>query len=265
MARHGGEDGPTGPPFPAAASPRAGPALVEDHDATTLIPPGWRATLVAGDAIRRDRDAWGGTRMAILKIAKMGHPVLRRPAQDIADPTDPEIARLAADMRDTLADLGASGLAAPQVHTGKRLVVYRLRADRIPAGAGYGPVPWTTMVNPVIEPLTEDRVMVWERCLSLPGLHGKVPRTPHIRIRYRTLAGDAVAHEATGSHASLLQHECDHLDGVLYPMRMTDLSLLAFNDAPGPLAEHAAREPAAIDPLFLDLVARWPASGVPNG
>ncbi|MXY15699.1 MAG: peptide deformylase [Acidobacteria bacterium] len=196
--------------------------------------------------------------MAILKIARMGHPILRRKAAEIADPTDPEIARLADDMRDTLEDLGASGVAAPQVFVGKRLVVYRLRADRIPAGAGYAPVPWTAMVNPVLTPLVEEKELVWERCLSIPGLHGRVPRWPRIGVQYRTLAGDTITHEATGTWAALLQHECDHLDGVLYPMRMSDLSLLAFNDSPGPLAEHAAREASAIDPLFLDLVERWP-------
>ncbi len=197
--------------------------------------------------------------MAILQIARMGHPVLRTPADPVADPTAPEVARLAGDMQDTLDHIGASGLAAPQVFTGIRLVVYRLRADRIPAGADTDPVPWTVMVNPVLTPLARETVPVWERCLSLPGLHGRVPRYPRIGARYLTLAGAAVEREATGSWAALLQHECDHLDGVLYPMRMTDLSFLAFNDSPGPLSEHAARAPDEIDPLFLDLVARWPA------
>ena len=166
--------------------------------------------------------------MAILKIARMGHPVLRAPAQPVADPTDPEVARLARDMRETLEDLGASGLAAPQVFDGRRVVVYRLRPDRIPAGADYGPVPWTAMVNPVLSPLVRETVPVWERCLSLPGLHGRVPRCPRIGVRYTDLAGATVEHEAAGSWAALLQHECDHLDGVLYPMRMTDLSTLTF-------------------------------------
>ena len=196
--------------------------------------------------------------MSILRIARMGHPVLRAPAAPVADPGDPEIARLANDMRETLDHIGASGLAAPQVFAGVRLVVYRLRADRIPAGAGVEPVPWTVMVNPELTPLGGDKVMVWERCLSLPGLHGQVPRHPRIGVRYATLAGGTAEREAAGSHAALLQHECDHLDGVLYPMRMTDLSTLAFNDSPGALAAHAARDADAIDPLFLDLVARWP-------
>ena len=196
--------------------------------------------------------------MSVLEIARMGHPVLQAPARPVEDPGAPEIARLADDMRETLDHIGASGLAAPQVFHPLRLVVYRLRADRIPADAAYGPVPWTVMANPVLTPLDGRKVEVWERCLSLPGLHGRVPRQPHIGVAYTTLGGEAVEHEAQGSWAALLQHECDHLDGVLYPMRMTDLSLLAFNDSPGPLATQAARGRDDIDPLFLDLVDRWP-------
>ena len=196
--------------------------------------------------------------MAVLGIARMGHPILRRPAAAVVDPTEPEIARLAADMQETLEDIGASGLAAPQVFVAKRVVVYRMIAARIPPGSDLEPVPWTVMINPEITPLTEERVPVWERCLSIPGLHGKVPRYPRIAIRYLTLAGKAVGHDAHGSWAALLQHECDHLDGILYPMRMTDMSTLAFNDSPGPLAEDAAAEAERIDPLFLDLVAHWP-------
>ena len=196
--------------------------------------------------------------MAVLRIAKMGNPALQRVAEPVDDPTAPEIAKLAADMRETLEDIGASGLAAPQVLVSKRVVVYRMIEARIPEGSGIPPRPWTVMINPEITPETEEKVMVWERCLSIPGLHGKVPRHPEIRISYRTLTGERAEHGAHGSWAALLQHECDHLDGVLYPMRMNDLSLLAFNDEPGQLARDAATSPE-IDPLFLDLVARWPA------
>lgn len=197
--------------------------------------------------------------MSILAIAKMGHPMLKRIAAKVDDPTDPAVARLCADMRETLEDIGASGLAATQVFVDQRVVVYRVGASRIPAGSGLQPVPWTVMVNPVITPLTYEKVDVWERCLSIPGLHGRVPRYPRISIRYQTLEGANVEQEAHSSWAALLQHECDHLDGVLYPMRMEDLSLLAFNEAPGALAEEAATRPDRIDPLFLDLVERWPA------
>ena len=199
--------------------------------------------------------------MAILKIARMGHPVLSRVATRVEDPTDPEIARLAADMRETLEDIGASGIAAPQVFVEKRVVVYRMIAARIPAGSGIEPVPWTVMVNPEITPLAEEKIPVWERCLSIPGLHGKVPRFPRISIRYQTLEGGTVEQEAHGTWSALLQHECDHLDGVLSPMRMEDLSLLAFNESPGPLAEEAAQYPDRVDPLFLDLVEQWPTRG----
>jgi len=196
--------------------------------------------------------------MAVLRIAKMGNPVLSQVAAPVADPTAPEIKKLAADMRDTIEDIGASGLAAPQVFESRRVVVYRIIASRIPEGSGLEPRPWTVMVNPVIKPRTEKKTLVWERCLSVPGLHGKVPRFSHIAISYQDLDGRSVSHDAHSSWAALLQHECDHLDGIVYPMRMTDLRLLAYNDEPGPLAREVVADPKGIDPLFIDLVERWP-------
>ena len=196
--------------------------------------------------------------MAVLRIAKMGNPILRQVAAPVEDPTAPEIRKLAADMQETLEDIGASGLAANQVFVPKRVVVYRMIASRIPAGSGIPPRPWTVMVNPVVTPKTKDTTPVWERCLSVPGLHGKVPRFLDIEIAYKDLEGKTHTYRAHSSWAALLQHECDHLDGVLYPMRMTDLSLLAYNEEPGPLAEELARGEKTIDPLFIDLVERWP-------
>jgi peptide deformylase len=196
--------------------------------------------------------------MAVLRIAKMGNPVLLRKAEPVADPTAPGIRRLAADMQETLEDIGASGLAAPQVFVSQRVVVYRIIAARIPEGSGLVPRPWTVMVNPVITPKTEAKTPVWERCLSIPGLHGKVPRFLQIEISYFDLEGKKHRHDAHSSWAALLQHECDHLDGIVYPMRMTDLSLLAFNEEPGPLAREVHENPKGIDPLFVDLVERWP-------
>ena len=197
--------------------------------------------------------------MAVLRIAKMGNPVLAQKAAPVADPTAPEIRALAADMQETLEDIGASGLAAPQVSVSRRVVVYRIIAARIPRGSGLEPRPWTVMVNPVITPRTEAKTPVWERCLSIPGLHGKVPRYMHINIAYQDLEGRHASHDARSSWAALLQHECDHLDGIVYPMRMTDLGLLAYNDEPGPLAREVAADASGIDPLFIDLVERWPA------
>ena len=199
--------------------------------------------------------------MAVLRIAKMGNPILLGKAEPVADPAAPEIRRLAADMQETLEDIGASGLAAPQVFVPKRVVVYRMIASRIPAGSGIQPRPWTVMVNPVITPKTAKTTPVWERCLSVPGLHGKVPRYLNINIRYQTLEGKTESYDAHSSWAALLQHECDHLDGVLFPQRMTDLTLLAYNDEPGPLAREVHENPDGIDPLFIDLVERWPGRG----
>ena len=196
--------------------------------------------------------------MAVLRIAKMGNPILQQVAAPVEDPTAAEIRQLAADMQETLEDIGASGLAAPQVFVARRVVVYRIIAARIPAGSGLEPRPWTVMVNPVITPKAQARTPVWERCLSIPGLHGKVPRFMHIQITYVDLAGKTQSHEARSSWAALLQHECDHLDGIVYPMRMTDMSLLAYNDEPGPLAKELAGGEKNIDPLFIDLVERWP-------
>jgi peptide deformylase len=196
--------------------------------------------------------------MAVLRIAKMGNPVLLQKAAPVADPTAPEIRQLASDMQETLEDIGASGLAAPQVFVSKRVVVYRIIASRIPEGSGLQPRPWTVMINPVIAPKTDAKTPTWERCLSIPGLHGKVPRFMQINITYQDLDGKSHSHDAYSSWAALLQHECDHLDGIVYPMRMTDLSLLAYNDEPGPLAREVLADPKGVDPLFIDLVERWP-------
>ncbi|MCH9051096.1 MAG: peptide deformylase [Proteobacteria bacterium] len=183
--------------------------------------------------------------MAILKIARMGHPVLRGKAAEIADPGAPEIQRLIADMMETLADAGGAGLAAPQVHQPLRVVIFHIPPEEPPEGQDPGadegaeeaegatrppPEPPEILINPVIEPEGEDMAMGWEGCLSVPGLRGLVPR--FTTIRYRGLDGEGarVERTASGFHARVVQHECDHLDGILYPMRMPDLSLLGFEE-----------------------------------
>ncbi|CAO3422226.1 peptide deformylase [Azospirillum doebereinerae] len=162
--------------------------------------------------------------MALLTITRMGNPVLRAVAQPIANPTDPDIARLAADMIDTMIDAPGVGLAAPQIDVSRRIVVFRVPADR---GEGES-VATTVLINPIIEPLDGGMELGWEGCLSIPGLRGLVPR--HSRIRYRGvgLDGQPIEREAGGFHARVVQHEVDHLDGVLYIDRMDDLKLLAF-------------------------------------
>ena len=124
-------------------------------------------------------------------------------------------------------------MAAPQVHVPVRLVVYRVGGHQIPEGAKMKPVPWRVLINPVLTPLTEEKKPIWERCLSLPGLHGEVPRHTRVWIEARDLDGSPMEITAAGFHAMLLQHGYDHLDGILYPMRMTDLSKLAFNSELG--------------------------------
>jgi peptide deformylase len=169
--------------------------------------------------------------MAILKIARMGHPVLRRKAAAVADPTAPEIRSLVNDMLETLEDIGGIGLAAPQVHVPLRVVIFEVPARRAAReGDGAGGVPMTVLVNPVIESLTTETAEGWEACLSVPGLTGAVPRATHIRYSAFGLDGQRIEREAKDFHARVVQHECDHLDGVLYPQRMTDLSLLVFAD-----------------------------------
>ena len=203
-----------------------------------------------------EEKGWAG--MAIRQIARMGHPVLRQPAVAVDDPTDPEIARLAVDMRDTLEWIGAAGIAAPQVYDSRRVVVYHVPAERIPPGVALDPVPWTVMVNPVLTPLGDETDLIWEHCLSLPGLHGKVPRYKRIHIGFQTPEGENVEHDLDDWHGMLLQHECDHLDGILYPMRMTDMSLLEFDAEPGLLAEDAERTPD-LDPALRAMTEAWPA------
>jgi peptide deformylase len=171
--------------------------------------------------------------MAILKIARMGHPVLKRVADPVVDPTAPEIHRLINDMVDTLEDIGGAGLAAPQVHVPLRVVIFRVPSARIAAEdgeAGETPpgIPLTALINPEITPLGPETVAGIEACLSVPGLAGMVPRYRHIRYRALAPDGSVIAREASGFHARVVQHECDHLDGILYPMRMTDMTSLSF-------------------------------------
>lgn len=156
----------------------------------------------------------------------MGNPVLRKIAEPIADPTDPAVARLAADMIATMLDAPGVGLAAPQIAEPRRIVVFRVPADR---GEGEE-VANTVLVNPVIELLTDEKVLGWEGCLSIPGLRGLVPRYKHIRYRGYGLDGARIEREASGFHARVVQHEVDHLDGVLYLDRMDDLQLLVCTE-----------------------------------
>jgi peptide deformylase len=166
--------------------------------------------------------------MAILKIARMGHPVLRRKADPVPDPTAPEIHRLIADMAETLEDIGGAGLAAPQVHVPLRVVIFQVPQHRLTGKPDDQAQALTAIINPVIEPLGTEMELGWEGCLSVPGLKGAVPR--YARLRYHGFApdGSIIDRSVEGFHARVVQHEFDHLDGILYPQRMTDMRLLMF-------------------------------------
>ena len=184
--------------------------------------------------------------MAILKIARMGHPVLRRVADPVSDPTDPEIRRLLADMAETMADACGAGLAAPQVHAPLRIILFHVPAERATLeGEADRPRGLSVLINPEVEPLGAEMVPGWEGCLSIPGLRGIVPRFAHIRYRGIDAEGNPVEREAKGFHARVVQHEVDHLDGILYLDRMPSLALLTFNEEmqyfPGDLSQLALR------------------------
>jgi peptide deformylase len=168
--------------------------------------------------------------MAILKIARMGHPVLRAAAEPVSDPTAPAVRALVADMLQTVEDANGTGLAAPQVHVSRRLIVFMVGPERLTGRPLDQPQDWTVLINPVIEPLGAEAELGWEGCLSVPGLRGAVPRWIKIRYRGVGLEGDAIDRTVEGFHARVVQHECDHLDGILYPQRMSDLRLLQFNE-----------------------------------
>lgn len=167
--------------------------------------------------------------MAIHAILKMGDPRLLRQAQPVTVFNTPELHRLIADMEETMAAANGAGLAAPQIGVDLQLVIFGTDAPnhRYPEAPV---VPRTVLINPVITPLGDEEEEGWEGCLSVPGLRGVVPRWK--RIRYQGLAPDGrrVDREAEGFHARVVQHECDHLLGVLYPMRVRDFSRFGYTD-----------------------------------
>lgn len=173
--------------------------------------------------------------MAVLEIARMGHPVLKGVAEAVADPLDPAIAALIADMIETMRAMAGIGLAASQIAVAKRVLIFELPEGPVAEGEALpGDAPpemvLTTLINPVIEPVGEAMEEAWEGCLSLPGMAGLVPRYVEVRYRGVTPEGDTIAREVSGFHARVVQHEADHLDGILYPMRIKDLSNFGYID-----------------------------------
>ncbi len=162
--------------------------------------------------------------MAILQIARLGDPVLLARARPVGDPSAPSIRALARDMIETMRAAGGIGLAAPQVRASVRLIVVLPITER---EARDEAVP-LVLVDPELQPLDDRVEQAYEGCLSIPDLRGLVPRAARIGWRARDLDGRTVEGEARGLFARILQHEVDHLDGILFPMRMTDLRTLAF-------------------------------------
>jgi peptide deformylase len=159
----------------------------------------------------------------------MGDPLLLRVAEPVAVFGTPALHALVDDMFDTMAALNGAGLAAPQIGVSQRVVIFGIESNpRYPQAE---PVPTTVLVNPVIELLTTETDDGWEGCLSVPGMRGLVSR--HTRLRYRGFDqhGQPIEREAQGFHARVVQHECDHLDGILYPMRLADLRRFGYEDA----------------------------------
>jgi peptide deformylase len=191
---------------------------------------GWRYNMVVDSYKPILRHQGLDAHMAILKIARMGHPILLRKCDPVSDPGAPEIRRLVADMIETMEDAPGVGLAAPQVYQPLRLFVFRVpggRESQDPDDITQGN---TVLINPTVDLIGEERVLGWEGCLSIPGLRAAVPRATRIRYRGVDCDGNVTEQEVTGFHARVVQHEYDHLDGILYTMRLTDFRYFGFTD-----------------------------------
>jgi len=164
----------------------------------------------------------------IREVLRMGNPQLLVRSGPVQHFGTPELDALLADLRDTMAAKKGAGLAAPQIGVPLQVVIFGVeQSERYPEAE---PVPYTELVNPVLTPLSQAIDEDWEGCLSVPGLRGMVPRYAHLRYEGFDPLGHPISREVTGFHARVVQHECDHLLGILYPMRMRDLSRFGYTD-----------------------------------
>ena len=164
----------------------------------------------------------------IREVLRMGDPRLMQPSAKVSRFDTPELHALLRDMRDTMEAQNGAGIAAPQIGVRQQVVIFGVeRSLRYPDAP---PVPYTELVNPIITPLSDEMEEGWEGCLSVPGLRGVVPRYTVIRYRGFDPSGREIDREASGFHARVVQHECDHLAGILYPMRMRDFTKFGFTD-----------------------------------
>ena len=167
--------------------------------------------------------------MAIREVLKMGDPRLLAVADPVREFGTPELENLLADMRDTMEHLNGAGLAAPQIGVGLRVVIFGM--DHNPRYPEADPVPYTVLINPTLTPLGTDMDDAWEGCLSVPGMRGLVPRYRELRYTGVDANGQPIDRTVNDFHARVVQHEVDHLDGILYPRRIRDLTQFGFNDA----------------------------------
>ena len=166
--------------------------------------------------------------MAIRDVLKMGDPRLLSPAQPVADFASLELAQLIVDMHDTMRALNGAGLAAPQIGVGLQVVMFEVDAN--PRYPDVESVPFTVLINPVLTPLSDVMEEGWEGCLSVPGMRGLVPRHADLRYQGFDAKGQPIDRSARDFHARVVQHEVDHLQGILYPMRIRDLRYFGFTD-----------------------------------
>lgn len=166
--------------------------------------------------------------MAIRPVLRLGDPRLLEVSSEVSDFSSPELNSLIEDMFDTMAAEDGAGLAAPQIGTGLRVVIFGFENN--PRYPDIETVPRTILINPKITPMSEEQEDGWEGCLSVPGMRGVVSRYCHIRYSGFDAAGNAFEVEASGFHARVVQHECDHLDGIIYTHRLTDPRRFGFTD-----------------------------------
>ena len=166
--------------------------------------------------------------MAVRTVLRMGDPRLLEPSRPVEAFDTPELHTLIADMDDTMKALNGAGLAAPQIGVGLQVAIFGV--ERNPRYPDVEPVPYTVLINPVLTALDEEMEEGWEGCLSVPGMRGLVPRHRRLRYRGRDQYGKPIDRTADGFHARVVQHECDHLAGILYPMRIRDLRNFGFSE-----------------------------------
>ncbi|MBI3773878.1 MAG: peptide deformylase [Gammaproteobacteria bacterium] len=164
--------------------------------------------------------------MAVRQVLRMGHPLLLQVAKPVANFNTPALDTLIQDMFDTMADRNGAGLAAPQIGESLRVVIFGV--EKNPRYPNEEPVPMTVLINPELEYLDDELNEDWEGCLSVPGLRGRVPRYTRIRYRGYDQKGEKFERLAEGFHARVVQHEVDHLDGILYPRRLRDFTQFGF-------------------------------------